>query len=310
MFSDIPTTLQWVTADRIRNLDPGSNKNPKLPVQQLFFLECSGATHTIFDDHYSWNKPVIILFMEKSTAEKLISINLQFYQTFSNQFSATRQRIQPGVRKILAELNPDDNILDIGCGNGNVWQVLADGNHRGAYVGLDFSSEILKIAALEANERLTQLPGLIFPIFLLVDLIENDWASSIPSSPFNSVFLFAVLHHLPSVQVRSNVLQQIRRLLTPESRLCISVWQFLNSARLRARIQDWSKLCINPHDIDPGDFLIDWRSGGTGFRYVHHFGEEELHILASQNGFKVVNTFSSDGADKVLGLYQVWELLK
>ncbi len=248
--------------------------------------------------------------MEKSTAEKLISINLQFYQTFSNQFSATRQRIQPGVRKILAELKPDDNILDIGCGNGNVWHVLADRNHRGAYVGLDFSSEILKIAALDAYERRAMLPGMRFPIFLLVDLIENDWASSIPSSPFNSVFLFAVIHHLPSVQVRSNVLQQISHVLTSESRLFISVWQFLNSSRLRARIQDWSKLCIDPHEIDPGDFLIDWRSGGTGLRYVHHFSEEELHLLASQNGFKVVNTFYSDGADENLGLYQVWELLK
>jgi hypothetical protein len=36
-----------------------------------------------------------------NTVNRLIQLNDQFYQTFALQFSLTRQRLQPGVHKIL-----------------------------------------------------------------------------------------------------------------------------------------------------------------------------------------------------------------
>jgi hypothetical protein len=53
--------------------------------------------------------------------------------------------------------------------------------------------------------------------------------------------------------------------------------------------------------------LLDWRSGGTGLRYVHHFSEGELITLAESSGFAVVETFYSDGKEGNLAIYQVWE---
>ena len=58
--------------------------------------------------------------------------------------------------------------------------------------------------------------------------------------------------------------------------------------------------------MDPGDYLLDWRSGGQGLRYVHHFSREELGALAAAYGFEVVETFESDGEGGRLGLYGVW----
>jgi hypothetical protein len=30
---------------------------------------------------------------------------------------------------------------------------------------------------------------------------------------------------------------------------------------------------LSANDVDPGDYLLDWRSGGEGLRYIHHFSE-------------------------------------
>jgi hypothetical protein len=64
---------------------------------------------------------------------------------------------------------------------------------------------------------------------------------------------------------------------------------------------------LNEADLDPNDFLLDWRSGGRGMRYVHHFDEVELEALAAAAGFRVRNAFLSDGENGQLGLYQIWE---
>jgi hypothetical protein len=85
-----------------------------------------------------------------------------------------------------------------------------------------------------------------------------------------------------------------------------SEWQFLGSERLRARIQPWSEAGLEAPDVDLGDFLLDWRQGGYGLRYVHHFTLNELEELAEETGFMIQETFRSDGEGGNLGLYQVW----
>jgi tRNA (uracil-5-)-methyltransferase TRM9 len=95
--------------------------------------------------------------------------------------------------------------------------------------------------------------------------------------------------------------------LAPAGQFIHSEWQFLNSEKLRARIQPWREAGLTENDVDPSDTLLDWRSGGRGLRYVHHFSESELESLAAASGFKVCKTFFSDGANSRLGLYQTWE---
>ena len=118
---------------------------------------------------------------------------------------------------------------------------------------------------------------------------------------------FAVLHHIPSREMRLNILRVVRELLSDDGLFIHSNWQFLNSEKLKARIQPWDAAAISPSDVDAGDYLLDWRSGGEGLRYVHHFNELELNDLAGTTGFQAVETFSSDGETGNLGLYQVWK---
>jgi (p)ppGpp synthase/HD superfamily hydrolase len=114
------------------------------------------------------------------------------------------------------------------------------------------------------------------------------------------------LHHIPSVEFRLEILNIVRQLLKPDGLFVHSNWQFLNSEKLRARIQPWEAASISESDIDAGDYLLDWRSDGKGLRYVHHFNEDELQELAAATGFQIKNVFYSDGETGNLGLYQVW----
>lgn len=242
--------------------------------------------------------------MNPDIAEKLLNVNRQFYQTFASQFSATRQRIQPGVRKILERLPQEVSILELGCGNGELPLQLSRKNQRGYYLGLDFSSPLLQLAQ-DINQQIAQKSSLQVQ-FRAADLATPNWDAGLPDNKFEFVLAFAVLHHIPGKELRRQVLKKVRRLLDYKGLFIHSEWQFLNSPRLVARIQPWSTLGLSELAVDPGDYLLDWRYGGSGLRYVHFFQIEELQQLANSSGFQVVETFYSDGVDKHLGVYQTW----
>lgn len=236
--------------------------------------------------------------MQASTLQRLLELNYQFYQSFGAEFSATRARIQPGVASILKGLEGYEHILDLGCGNGTLARQLANQGHRGSYTGLDFSVPLLAAA----NPQ----PG-SFPVnFIQADLTSSDWHQTLPKDNYDRVFCFAVLHHIPSEALRLEILTRIADLLKDSGQFIHSNWQFLNSTRLRERIQPWQKARLDPLEIEPGDTLLDWKRGGEGLRYVHHFNEEELNRLAETAGFDILETFHSDGQGGRLGLYQTW----
>ena len=262
--------------------------------------------------------------MDALVTKKLLAINDEFYQTFSRDFSDTRMRLQPGVIKILSSLPTTSNILDLGCGNGELALWLANKRFSGNYIGLDHSKTLLEIARnkLSPNRREENWENQAGddPFegrfqFLEADIAQEPWEEQVReraqscsmSRLFDFVTAFATFHHFPGKKIQIQTLEKISLLLEENGHLILSNWQFLNSERLRRRIQPWESVDLSQEDVEPGDYLIDWRRGGRGLRYVHHFSEDELYSLASSTGFEVIKTFYSDGKGGNLGLYQVWE---
>jgi SAM-dependent methyltransferase len=240
--------------------------------------------------------------MDSKIAEQLHSLNYQFYQSFATDFSETRGRLQPGVVSILDRLEPDVSILDLGCGNGELACHLDEKAFNGSYLGTDFSPALLK----EARQRYQGS----FPVqFLILDLTQSNWSKILPHRTFDVVFCFAAFHHIPGEKQRMSICQNIHRHLQKKGRLYLSNWQFLNSKRLKSRILPWDTIGLKENQVDEGDYLLDWRRGGLGIRYVHHFSEGELATLADLSGFRIVDSFRSDGKEGDLSLYQVWESL-
>jgi tRNA (uracil-5-)-methyltransferase TRM9 len=233
-----------------------------------------------------------------TTLSRLLNLNREFYQTFALQFSATRQRLQPGVRRILDQIGTSIKVLDLGCGNGELARRLAQHGFSGEYTGLDFSPTLLGQASAGQSPNYH---------FLQADLSSTDWEIALQGGQFDAILAFAVLHHLPGAELRRQVLCRIRSLLLQGGRFIHSEWQFLNSPRLKSRIQPWEAIDLSENDVDPGDYLLDWRQGGQGLRYVHHFSETELVGMAESAGFAVIESYLSDGENDRLGLYQVWK---
>jgi SAM-dependent methyltransferase len=243
--------------------------------------------------------------MRNDVVDQLLTLNRQFYQTFAEHFAATRERLQPGVVRVLDSFPPEVSVLDLGCGIGEVANQLAERSYKGVYIGLDSSSNLIAIARERCRHPDAQ--------FQVVDFADPAWAEMLKTltaeshnGTFDRILAFAVLHHIPSRLLRSRFIQEVHDLLLPGGQFWHSNWNFIASSRLRERIVPWSEIGLKDKDIEEGDHLLDWRRGGYGLRYVHHFDEDELGELAQTTGFHIAETFYSDGEGDRLGLYQLW----
>ena len=236
--------------------------------------------------------------MDASITKQLIELNRKFYDQFGESFSATRQRLQPGVKQVLDSIQADESVLDLGCGNGFFLRALHDRGHQAALLGADFSLPLLREA--EAT------PGVKFKALDLMQLSAVSDQLSVADG-WDVITMFATMHHIPSREIRLDILRTVKKLLKPNGKFILSNWQFLNSEKLKARVQPWRRVGLSDSDVDEGDYLLDWRSGGEGLRYAHQFSEGELFGLAEQAQMKVEASFLSDGENGKLGLYQIWQ---
>jgi tRNA (uracil-5-)-methyltransferase TRM9 len=249
--------------------------------------------------------------MHPTTQSILLDLNRQFYQTFGRAFAATRRRIQPGVRQVLGQLAAGGRWVDLGCGSGALANVWAETGRKGLYLGLDFSAALLE----EARQGLKPVPQGLDVHFERADLSDPGWSRGLRDASFDGALAFAVLHHLPGVDLRQRVLEDVRGLLKPGGLYVHSEWQFQHSEKLMARRQPWETIGLTDADVEVGDTLLDWRYAlpgqpeQVGMRYVHLFDREELARLAGETGFEVIDEFESDGEGGRLGLYQVWRRL-
>ena len=244
-----------------------------------------------------------LVIMEEKTRQALLRINRQFYDRFAGSFSATRGRVQPGVRRLVSKITSCGSVLDVGCGNGTLARALAGRQFAGCYLGVDMSRGLLSAA-----RDLIEAPSQGEYAFQEADLTAQGWEKELPFRPYDWLVSFAVLHHLPGEDMRRQTAKAFSQLIHPEGTIAVSVWQWQNSPRLRKRVVPWEKSGIDPAELDEGDVLLDWRAEQqAGLRYVHTFTDVSLTVLAESAGFNVRESFYSDGSTGDLALYQIWQ---
>jgi len=133
--------------------------------------------------------------MQSNIAQQLLELNREFYQTFAEPFSATRGRIQPGVRRVIQRIPGNATILDLGCGNGELARELPSTGWHGQYIGIDFSPGLLAVCLPDGiinsdeNEPSSS--------FIQADLTSPDWPQALKGQTgFQYITAFSVLHHL------------------------------------------------------------------------------------------------------------------
>jgi tRNA (uracil-5-)-methyltransferase TRM9 len=146
--------------------------------------------------------------MNKKKATRLSDMTRDSYDVFAAEFSASRADFWPELAYLAEHAVPNSRVLDIGCGNGRFYPLLAERNVD--YTGIDNSVGLLAIAH-------EQHP---FVTFMHGDATKLPF----PDRSFDTVFSFAVLHHIPSRELRREFVREAARVLRPNGTLVLSVW--------------------------------------------------------------------------------------
>ena len=133
--------------------------------------------------------------MKVATKEKLLKIVHDNYREIAAAFDVTRKKyIWPELEKVLSSLKDNDSLLDVGCGNGRLVENLK--NRQIDYLGVDSSEELIKLAKVNYPDN----------NFLVTDVLNLNTINK----KFDLVISVAVLHHLPSLELRLKALEQLK----------------------------------------------------------------------------------------------------
>lgn len=229
--------------------------------------------------------------MDERIARKLVELNSDFYERLAGSFSATRLGFQPGYERLSAYVTLSARVLDVGCGNGRFARFLAERVGPVDYTGVDFSEQLLQVAA--------GLPG----CYVRRDLTQPGCLADL--GEFQVIVCLSMLQHIPGRANRERLLKEMGERLLPGGYILMCNWQFLDSPRQQRKVRPWAEAGIGSEQVEPGDYLLSWDRGGTGLRYVACIDYPATVALCEPAGLRVIDSFRSDGREGDLNLYTV-----
>ncbi|MDP2926557.1 MAG: class I SAM-dependent methyltransferase [bacterium] len=211
--------------------------------------------------------------MKERLAKELLEKTKKDYNLIAEEFSRTRRNLWSELFAVFKDYTKEkDKVLDVGCGNGRFLDLL--GQKKIDYIGVDNSEEQIREAQKKYPDR----------NFLVADALNLPF----PNDSFDKVFLIAVLHHIPSINLRIKVLAELQRVLKPGGFLLLTVWR-PPLAEILKLISKYSFLrLIRRSKMDFGDVLVPW--GSRVERYYHFFKKSEIMELANRAGFKTLKS--------------------
>ncbi len=208
--------------------------------------------------------------MKPEYANYLLVKTREDYNLIADDFSTTRQNIWQETRFLFDNyLIPGDKVLDLGCGNARYYPLFKEKSVE--YIGVDSSKDLIEISKdmyPEADFR-----------------VEDALNLSFSDNYFNDIYSIAVLHHIPSKELRLKFLNESKRVLKSGGLLILTVWRF-------HQIKEWLLLLkytllkiIGKSKLDWKDFFEPW--GKKSERYYHWFSKKELEELIKEAGFEI-----------------------
>lgn len=210
--------------------------------------------------------------MDEKFADYLLRKTEADYDRMASDFSVTRAFPWEEMKVLVDQyVETGDRILDAGCGNGRLYELLK--NKNVTYEGIDASQPLIDIARRRYGAR--------FSRHNLIDL------SGLADHSFSLIFCVATFQHIPGWKYRLAVLNNFHRLLLPQGYLLMINWNILHQEKFRPYLQKSSGL-FRKGNFDAGDFLYPWKTTAEPiYRYYHGFDEAELASLLGQSGFEL-----------------------
>ncbi|MBL8131371.1 MAG: class I SAM-dependent methyltransferase [Anaerolineae bacterium] len=235
--------------------------------------------------------------MDETTIRRLNDLNRRFYERYADSFDATRASAWVGWNRLLPHLRAGMRVLDAGCGNGRFALYLADALGRSgfSYHGFDSSPALLE----RAGRALRDVPGVTLEVR---DLLTDP----LPSTCYDCVTLFGVLHHIAGAQRRTALLRVLAERVAPGGILVFTAWRFYEYERFRERIIPWIHVPgWEESAVEAGDYLLDWQRDPSTPRYCHYVDDAEHERLIASTCLDVAEDFRADGFDGVVNRYSI-----
>ncbi|MDG2336327.1 MAG: class I SAM-dependent methyltransferase [Myxococcota bacterium] len=257
--------------------------------------------------------------MNAKTRENLNALNAEFYAAHLESFDATRDHPWPGWVRAL-EGGPHGQpgraleVLDIGCGNGRFAQFLWE--NRGSpplnlpgldYLGVDQSQGLLDLA----RERSPRDPSLGTLAWRQCDILSPSPGSALAPGPFDLVTAFGLLHHIPGLEQRKQLMGEMAKRTRVGGRLIFTAWRFAETDRFERHLVSWddhnakSAIPIDLRELEAGDHLLSFGSKEGPPRYCHNCGDSEFEELVAATRLELVATYLADSRSGDLNRYAV-----
>lgn len=219
--------------------------------------------------------------MDKRKASQIIKEVKEQYNTIAKDWDASRFRPTEHKAKIVKNVKTGENVLDLGSGNSLILEnVLAQNAH---YFGFDISKELIKVAKDKYRTYVKNKQA---------EFKSGDATKKLPydDSFFDVVLSFAVLHHVPTHELRLKFLQAIYRVLKVGGWAAINVWNLKNEWSDK-RFKITEQLSSPSSELESGDVRVSWKATGDKIlgRYLHVFEPKELEDLARAAGFDKIS---------------------
>ena len=154
--------------------------------------------------------------MQPEMVDKLLHLNQDFYATYARSFAATRHSVQPGVQRLLPQIIQAEIVLDLGCGNGNLAELLMSEGFQGSYFGIDENAFFL-----EQGQTATQDAASGSLTFRQGSLANAEWLDLVDEA--DAICSFAALHHLPGENLHRQMFSAVSRMLSPKGCFYLSL---------------------------------------------------------------------------------------
>jgi ubiquinone/menaquinone biosynthesis C-methylase UbiE len=213
--------------------------------------------------------------MDRLTADKISKKVQDDYNRIAKVFSNKRRYLTQDIVDLGEYISRDDLILDLGCGNGRLSELVRD--RGGKYIGIDNSQGMIEQAKF-------LYPCEDFRFF-------NGETIEFSDRHFDKIFCLAVIHHIPSTEKRSAFINEIKRVAKNGAQIVLTVWD------LTKEIESFKKL----PEGSGNDILYEFKDGSSKIlaqRYVHVFSKDELESLIKKSGLKLINIFQNSRGKK------------
>ncbi len=211
--------------------------------------------------------------MKKDTAKKLLQLSKEEYDAYASEFSHTRKFFWRELEFLKKYIKNGDKILDVGCGNGRLFDMFEDTNIK--YTGIDFSKELIEIAKKERGDRAT---------FMHADALSLPFKDN----SFDTVFSIAVLHHIPSKENRMKFISEIYRVLKPGGVCVLTSWNTLQWKFAKTHAVHLFKKIFGLSKLDIGDMILTFGKEKRK-RFIHSISKKNLNKTFKKNNFSDIS---------------------